>query len=765
MIEKFARFISQFPGRAAIVLTILTGFFASQLLNLKIDFTPQAIFSQKTSDYEFYSSFTDEFGTDDSFIIFLIQGGDIFTPRGIALLKELTSELEALPGLQNTRSLTNIPEIHPLGEEGFSVVSFLDPPPQTDQDYQHIRKRVLQSSLYQQLYISPDGKTASVITQLIDEIKNIKQMEAVVDAAEDIVADKFEEYPDFKIILGGIPFVRVDIVRALFMDQLRFMPPCMIIIIIISYLTFRNIQGVVLPFLTVLVIAIWGVGIMHLCGGEINVLTNSLPIIVMIIGVADAIHLLTRYEEETQRGEIRKKAIYHSVRNIGIACMLTSFTTAVAFASLGLSTNRLLSRFGIYASLAILAAYIVTITMLPILLARWGRTTAPNNTNPKRTDRWDKILDTCADICVSQPWSLFLAGLAVVIFSFFGALRTEIGNNIFEFTKEDSEIYQNNLAIEESLAGIIPYSISFHGETDLFKDPDFLNRISLLQQALIKDPIVGKTLSLNDFVEQMHRAFHGDSKLRSEKPLSSEAIAQYLLLFSLSGNDEDLERLVNQDYSWGSIHVRCKATDSDIITAHLDNVNRLILDIFPEKNNHLQITLTGTAVFAYSTIDDLLQDMIKSIFMACAIIFLVITLEFRSLRIGLISIIPNLIPVLLTYGAMGWLGIKLQMMTVIVFTISLGIAVDDSIHFLVRFREEFRKHGDYEKAIRSAFRGAGRAICYTTVILVLGFMALTLSSMPPMAMFAYLSAITMTSALLADLFVLPACILIFKPKP
>ena len=126
--------------------------------------------------------------------------------------------------------------------------------------------------------------------------------------------------------------------------------------------------------------------------------------------------------------------------------------------------------------------------------------------------------------------------------------------------------------------------------------------------------------------------------------------------------------------------------------------------------------------------------------------------------------IPNLIPVLLTYGAMGWLGIKVQLSTVIVFTISLGIAVDDSIHFLVRFREEFRKYGDYEIAIRNAFNGAGRAIVYTTVILVLGFIVLTLSSMPPTARFAYLAATTLTSALLADLFVLPACILIFKPK-
>jgi predicted RND superfamily exporter protein len=232
----------------------------------------------------------------------------------------------------------------------------------------------------------------------------------------------------------------------------------------------------------------------------------------------------------------------------------------------------------------------------------------------------------------------------------------------------------------------------------------------------------------------------------------------------MSGHEEELERLVNQDYSWGNIDVRCKSADSDIIGAHLRSVERWIHSIFPDEETSFQIHLTGVGVFAYSTLDDLIGDMIRSVFMAVGIIFIVITLEFRSLRIGLMSMIPNLIPVLLTYGAMGWMGIKLELSTVVVFTISLGIAVDDSIHFLVRFREEFRKHGDHEQAIRGAFQGAGKAIVHTTVILVLGLGVLSLSALPPTTKFAYLTATTLTSALLADLFVLPACILIFKSK-
>jgi len=533
---------------------------------------------------------------------------------------------------------------------------------------------------------------------------------------------------------------------------------------VVSYLMFRYIQGVVLPLVSVMFIVIWGLGILHLCGGKIDVLTNSLPILVMIIGVADSIHLLGRYDEEIQRGLTRKEATYEAVRYIGVACLLTSFTTAIAFASLGISTNEMLSHFGICASFAILAAYVVTITLLPILLLRWGRSVGPRSGNPKTMDRLGQILEQCADICIRHRWLFFIAGLCIVAFSFLGALRTGMSNNILEFYKEDSPVYQSNLVMEESLAGIIPYSISFRGEEGLFKDPAFLKKLSALQQALERDPLVGKTLSLADFVKEMHTSFNGEGASGGSMPGSREAVAQYLLLFSMSGHEEELERLVNQDYSWGNIDVRCKSADSDVVGNHLSSVDKRIHAIFTEEETPFQVNLTGAGVFAYSTLDDLMGDMIRSVFMAVVIIFIVITLEFRSLRIGLMSMIPNLIPVLLTYGAMGWLGIKLELSTVVVFTISLGIAVDDSIHFLVRFREEFRKHGDHEQAIHGAFQGAGKAIVHTTVILVLGLGVLSLSSLPPTTKFAYLTATTLTSALLADLFVLPACILIFKSK-
>lgn len=764
MIKRFAAFISQHPKRVTIAFAVITAFLMVQFAQLRFDFTPQAMFSKRADAYAFYSSFIEEFGSDEKFFLLVIQGDDIFTPRGIALLDEITRELEDLADLKNTKSLANTPEIRNTGKEDLSILPFLDPPPETRRDYADLRERALQNKLFQRLYISPDGNTVGVITQMADHIDKVDQMRPVVEHVEDIIAGKSMEYPEFEIMLGGVPFVRVDMIRLLLRDQMLFIPLSFMILIIVSFLLFRSIQGVVLPLVTVMFIVVWGLGILRLGGGKMDILTNSLPTLMVIIGIADSIHLLGRYNEEIRRGLSREEAVYQSVRHIGIACLLTSITTAIAFSSLGISTNELLSRFGIFAALSIMAAYVVTITLLPILLLRWGRTAAPGKGRPQGGERLEPVLERCAGICSRHRRLIFTLGIGIVIFSFFGALRTGMSNNLFEFYKEDSAVYKANLVMEESLSGIIPYAISFRGEEDLFKDPGFLKKVYLLQQDLEKEPLVGKSLSLASIVREMHRAFNAEGMPENAMPTSREAVAQYLLLYSMSGHEEELERLVNHDHSWGSIDVRCRSADSDIISEHLSKVKGLVRSYFPEEVTPFQVTVTGAGVFAYQTLDDLMLDMVKSVFMAIVIIFIVITLEFRSLRIGLMSMIPNLIPVLFTYGIMGWMGIKLELSTIIVFTISLGIAVDDSIHFLVRFREEARKGRDIEQALQAAFKGAGSAILFTTIILVLGMGVLCLSSLPPTTRFAYLTATTLTSALIADLFLLPSCILIFRFK-
>ncbi len=762
--EPFARYITRHPGKVAIAFAVATCFMMFQLIHLRADFTLEAIFNKKSPEYKFYEPFSERFGKDDRLLVIMARGDDIFTPRGLTLLEEVTDLLQSIPELHNIYSLANIPEIRHAGEEGFSVDPFLDPPPQTPEEYQELRDRALQNQLYLRLYISPDARTGTVMAETIEDIQTVDEVRVVIEKLEDIITNLSNKYPDFELMLAGIPYVRVDIVRKLISDQMRFLPICFIVTTIIAYLTFRYIRSVVLILTTVMGILIWGMGILSFGGGEINVMNNILPALLMIIGVADSIHLIVRYDEEIRNGLARRGAIALAVRHIGVACFFTSFTTAIGFASLGISTNDLLSHFGIFASTGILAAYVVTITFLPLLLIRWGRKDVLNNKFRQGRYGLERILDGCADFCISHKWILFIIGMLIVIFSFIGGLRTGITNNLFEFHKEGTVVFQSNQVLEESLAGIIPYRISLRGENDLFKDPDFLERISALQQSLEKEPIVQKTLSLADFVKEMNWAFHGEGEAGKTIPASREVIAQYLFLFSLFDNAENIERLVDQGYGWGNIAIRCKNTASEIFLQHIETVKERIRTLFPEAGDDIDINITGDTIFIIKSIDNLMLDMMKSLIMAFVFIFFVIGLEFRSVRIALISIIPNIIPIVLTYGAIGWLGVKLEMTTIVVFTISLGIAVDDSIHFLMRFREEFHKDGNHENAIRVAFRGAGRAIVYTTVILVLGLGVLTLSSLPSTAKLAYLTATTLTSALLADLFILPACILIFRPR-
>ncbi len=764
--EPIARTIVRHPGRVFVAFALLTCFFAFQLLHLRVDFTPQATFNKRDPEYKLYESFVEAFGSDDTILVLLVRGEKLFSPAGLALLQELTGRLEALDELKQVRSLANLPEIRHTGGDGFSVFPFTDPPPENPAEFRELRSRALRNPLYQRLYISPDGTTTAVTVELMEGMDRIDEIRAVVEKVEAIAEEVGGGAERFEILPGGIPFVRVDMVRLLLRDQMKFMPMCGFMLILVSYLIFRSARAVAMLLGTVFFITVWAMGILSLCGGELDVLTSTLPTLVMIIGVADSIHLMGRYEEEIRRGHARKEAVYRAVRQIGGACFFTTLTTAMAFASLGVSSNAMLSHFGIFSSLAVVSAYGVTLSFLPLLLLRWGTLSVPGERETGSRDRLGRVLDRCANLCIRRPGVLFLAGLAVFFVSLLGAFRTGMSNDLFEFYREDSPVVRSNRAIEESLAGVIPYSVTFQGDPGLFKDPEFLEKMWRVQRRIEEEPLVRKSLSLADLIREMKWAFHGEASER-ELPSSREAVAQLLLLYSLSGNQDELDRLVDDDYARGNIDVRTRSTDSGEMGAHIRRAREILREEFPEGSEHrghpLQSHITGVGVFAFKTLDNLMRDMIRSIFMACGIIFLVIAVEFRSLRIALMSSIPNLIPVLFTYGSLGWLGIQLELSTVVVFTISLGIAVDDSIHFLVRFREEFAAHGDRERAIRSAFRGAGRAIAYTTVILVLGLGVLGFSSLPPTVRFAALTAATLLSALLADLFVLPACIMLFRP--
>lgn len=758
MFEKIARWISLYPRKTAFIFIILTCVLASQLVFLKADFTPQNMFNKKNAEYKFYSTFIKVFGADDSIILLMIKGEEIFSHRGAAFLNALSLAIEELENVKNTRSLCNIPEVRSIGEDEISVVPMLEIPLDKNTDFKKLKERAIQNRLYQRLYISTDGKTASVTTELTDNIQTIDQIKEVIEKIQEIISEFSIKYPEYEILLGGIPFIRVDIIRMLLKDQSLFIPLVGFVIAVIGYATFRYIQGIIFPAVTVLGILIWGMGVLHLAGGEINVLTNSIPVLIMIIGVADTIHLLVRYDEDINSGMDRRQAVQNSLKHIGAACFFTSFTTAMAFGSLGVSTNELLSRFGIYSSLAIIAAYCVTIICTPLLLLKWGRTEVIQ-TEENTHRRLEKILGMCADFCIQKRWLLFFTGILIVIFSVFGSFQTGMSNSLFEFYKKDSPVYRSNLEIEKSLSGVSPYTISFQGKPDLFKDPSFLHKIALLQKEIEKEPIVGKTLSVADLVKQVQTAFDEEKKNTAGIIATREEIEDYLFLV-----EEELSHLVTPDFSWGVIDVRCRARNSQIMSEHIQRVKQLIPNYFPENESKLKINVTGIGIFAYKSIDSLMRDMMKSIFMASFIVFIIIAIEFRSFQIALVSIMPNLIPVIFTFGMMGWLKIDLELSTVVVFSISLGLAVDDSIHFLTRFRDEFLKEENYEKAIKKTFNGAGRAIVYTTVILVLGLMVLTISSLPPMVKFAYLTGSTLISALLADLFILPASIMIFKPR-
>jgi hypothetical protein len=564
-----------------------------------------------------------------------------------------------------------------------------------------------------------------------------------------------------EVLPTGVPVARILIVERIFEDQLLFFPTCTVLLTLLFWVIFRDGRAVLVPFAGVVLSLLYTLGLLAAAGEEVNIINHILPILIFVIGVSDTIHLVARYRRELAAGLSRRAALGRTVRHLAFACLLTSGTTAVGFASLAVAEVSILKRFGLAAAAGVLVAYVTTILFLPLAFSLLSPTL------PERCRRADGAADRLAaafvGAVVRRGRAVAGAGLAisVVALCFAAGVHEEI--QLYESFPPDDPVAVANARIEEDFSGIVPVSIAIswaEGADPLA--PASLAYIASFQALVEAQENVGNTLSLVDLLAEA-----GD-------PSASAAAARALLegvraALAATGREGLLARL----YAPERRLLRIAAFASDAGASHLLATlgrlrARLEADAPALDALGLRLRVSGDGPVAGEGISRVIGDLFSSLLLAFVFIFAVFCADFRSLRVGAVCMLPNIFPLLLTLGCMGALGMDLRITTVIVFTISLGLAVDDTIHFMVRFREEWEALGregrrDYaEAAVRTA-RGTGSAIVSTTLLLSLGFAVLFLSRFPLTATFALCLEVTIVAALVGDLVLLPACLCVLRP--
>ena len=742
MLTKLRHSILNYPVVALSGILLITLFFYYQAFHsdnpIRVDFSLEQMYPDVDPDRELYKTFCETFSREDDVGFFTYTGDDIFSRKSMENIAFIVDEILFIEGVESVASLANI-------NDGDLFSNNL-----TDSDWQNSKNFILEHRIYRDLLVSKDLSSGAIIIDIENHVMDQNERQRIFRNIDHIIQTNGSDWVWHE---AGIPVLRTRYIDLITYERNLFIPLAMAISAIIFFLVFRQLVGILIPAVIICTYLIWVSGIMAMLDITINVISYLTFNLLMIIGTSNCIHLFMKYHEVLKVKTIDKKlALDIVMKDIGGALFLTSFTTAVGFLSLLFTNIRITQEFGFILGLGVFLTFLLTTTMFPILLSyvhlpHYEKINRLFNNNgfigEKMIIRWTKN---------NSKTVMGISGLVIVI-AVFGLLRINTNIAVMDDLKEGNELFDNFHFVENNFGGILPLEIVVDSKLDngVF-DPDFMNKIGAFQ-ARIQEEVepVTSVISVYDHAIMLNEVL-GDG--RQVVPDSENDLKSFFLDYD--GADNYLAK----NYSLARVSARMVNIESSDVDPIKEKIGVIYNDVFGDDKGFY---VTGTTFLALKVGKHLVSSLTKSFSIAFVIIFISIIILFRSLRLALISILPNMIPLMIAGGVMGFTGIKLRPSTAITFSIALGIAIDDTIHFLARLRQEMRDSGDINKAIPTAIHTTGRAILSTTAILSIGFFVLTFSEFVPNHEFGIIATIIMIVALFGAILLLPALIYTFKP--
>lgn len=754
-----ARWVTRWPlAVAGIVLAnVVAALLAIAFVGLRSDFTPQALFTTFKDQAVIDEAFEEVFGETDNVMLVVIEAEDVLAQPVLQYAHDLALEIEGYEGIDRVEAPT-ISAIPRAGGVGELVV---DSPVRGDrvepEEVEELREAFEASQLFDGVLVSESRNTLIVAAFLGEGLSVMEQLRPVADRFYRVLEAR-PPPEGVRARIAGLPHIRVYVAERIIEDQKLLVPISAAVSLLMLWLAFRWFAGAALAGTAVGFSMTLAIGLMAFVREPLNIINNILPVLLIVIGMSDGIHLISRFGEESSERSDKREAAFHAVRTMTAACFLTSFTTAIGFASLLVSRTEILRRFGVTFAIGVMIAYVVTILFLPVGLMYAPK--PPADLGKERDGLLERVAVGIVGAVIRRPrWALALSGGVVAIAALIGA-RVPVDTFLMESFPERSEIYEMNTLLEEEMNGVMPLEVSLEAqETGRFQDPDVLNAVDDVQRWLDAREEVLSTRSYSSVLREAWVAYSGDPEKRQEPWRSRAQIAQLTSL--LEGGDPDP---LTPWVTFERDHVRINANVADVGSRKMQVFIadlRPVLDEAFAPFDDIEVNLTGDAFSATRGLQALIGDMLSSLGLAVVFIFGILSLLFRSLRLGILSVPANVTPLIVTLAYMALTGTFLNTTTVIIFSVSIGLAVDDTIHVLARFREEMLDGADLDTALLRTARGAGRAILITTVMFLAGMSVILLSSFIPVRLFAELLMVTLLGCILGDLILLPALLKLF----
>jgi predicted RND superfamily exporter protein len=787
--EQWGYFIVRHRWPALFVSLAVTGWLISFLPGLTVDNSTESFLLKSDPAAVEYNDFRDQFGRDDRIVV-AVEAPDLFDPLFLERLRSLHETIESeVPFVEEVESLVNAR--FSRGEGGELVVGeLLEEWPESEADLALFEERVLGNPLYRNALISQDAKVTAlavtpntyatdspgskeseVIGGFDDEAVGDEDLVYLTAAEGDAlivamyqVMDRFEA-PDFKLHMAGALPMTYRINVGMTRDMRVFMPATLALMCFVLAVLFRRVGGVVLPLLVVVLSLVATLGIMIMAEIPGSTAVQILPVFLLTVGVCDAVHILAIVYRLRMEGAEPDDAIARALSHSGLAVLMTTITTAAGMASFMTSEMAPVMYLGFLAPLGVFLAFAYTMVLLPALLAVFPLPVPKRGQIAKGVFPLEGALVAAGTFACRSPWRILVPTLALVVLAILGALQTTFSHNGLNWFPEDDRVRTDFETIDDFLGGSISLDVVIDtGVPGGLYEPEMLQELDRLRfeiANLAREPIViSEAASILDIVEETHQALNENRPEMRRIPETREAVAQELLLFENSGSD-DTEELVDSEFQKARLTLRIPFVDALLFPELIEDIDALLAK---RLEGRAEYQITGLMALLATIFDAVIVSMGRSYAFAIGVITPLMMLLLGSLRRGLVSMVPNLLPIISVLAVMGWLGLAIDTTTMLIGAMVIGIAVDDTIHFMHKFHRYFEESGDLELAVRETLRTTGSALLFTSLVLTAGFSIFGFSEMANIRTFGLLSAFAAMVAFLADLLVAPALLAVVEGR-
>ncbi len=746
MKKLFEKSIKYSWGIMVAVILLSVFFFFKMKENTRMETNLDKYMPQDHPAFVYSNKAEKWFDIKDGIIVAVQNKNGIYNPKTLQIIKDLSKKFMKMKEI-NKNDVTSLYTADNIvgTEDGMDVRRFYRRVPKSKEKLKELEKNVRNNPMIYGMIVDSSQTVAVVIARIGDDVFSQEFYERILK-----IAKKYED-KDNKIYVAGRPIVEGTLALLGPADMKRMVPIVLIVIFIVLYLTLRSLKSTIATLLVVFFSTLWAFGLMAAVNIPIYSVSTMIPVMLIAIGVAYGIHLyhhLSLFIAENPDAP-KEEAIIDMLMQMWKPVSMAAVTTAVGFISLLTSQVYPIKYFGLFTAFGVTMAMFLSLFFIPAFIQITGLPKVKRKINFDANGEKDELAFKFTDIVLKHSTFTIIITAVIIVLSIYGMTKVWINSSFLDKFEKDSDIVKTDAFINEHFGGTSTINLILDGkEKNTFKRPDVLKLVNKMQHDVVNHvPVVGSAFSLVDFLNRINQVMHADSAKYYRIPDSQDLIAQYLLLYEMSGDPENLTKVVDYKYKKLNLTFQLKSDNSKATKSALAAIEKYKDDF---KKLGVKMNYAGSGYKALVFTDLILEGQIMSLVMSIFIVFILLLIMFRNFKVSIIGTVPILVTAFISFGIMGWLDIPLNSTTALLSSIAVGIGIDYAIHFIERYRINV-KIGDKLLASKVTMSESGKAILFNAIVVIAGFLVLLFSVFPPNRELGFLVSINMFTSFLGTL--------------